>query len=71
MLDCSIDVINGGDEDEFAEYSIEPTVYGVIDMGIPRLDYVGVVVEDLDAVAALFLALGFEREAGHWSRARL
>ncbi|HEX2646177.1 MAG TPA: VOC family protein, partial [Candidatus Dormibacteraeota bacterium] len=29
-----------------------------------RLDHVGVVVDDLDAVAAFFLALGFEREGG-------
>ena len=29
-----------------------------------RLDHVGVVVNDLDAVAAFFLALGFEREDG-------
>ncbi|HZU79312.1 MAG TPA: VOC family protein [Acidimicrobiales bacterium] len=31
-------------------------------MGMPRLDHVGVIVDDLDAVAAFFLALGFERE---------
>jgi catechol 2,3-dioxygenase-like lactoylglutathione lyase family enzyme len=31
-------------------------------MGMLRLDHVGVVVDDLDAVAAFFLALGFERE---------
>lgn len=29
-----------------------------------RFDHVGVVVEDLDAVAAFFLDLGFEREGG-------
>ena len=29
-----------------------------------RFDHVGVVVDDLDAVAAFFLALGFEREGG-------
>jgi catechol 2,3-dioxygenase-like lactoylglutathione lyase family enzyme len=29
-----------------------------------RLDHVGVVVDDLDAVAAFFLDLGFEREGG-------
>jgi catechol 2,3-dioxygenase-like lactoylglutathione lyase family enzyme len=29
-----------------------------------RFDHVGVVVEDLDAVTAFFLALGFEREGG-------
>jgi catechol 2,3-dioxygenase-like lactoylglutathione lyase family enzyme len=29
-----------------------------------RLDHVGVVVDDLDAAAAFFLALGFEREGG-------
>ena len=29
-----------------------------------RLDHVGVVVDDLDAVAAFFVALGFEREGG-------
>ncbi|WP_227779102.1 VOC family protein [Haladaptatus pallidirubidus] len=33
-------------------------------MGILRFDHVGVVVDDLDAVAAFFLALGFEREGG-------
>jgi catechol 2,3-dioxygenase-like lactoylglutathione lyase family enzyme len=33
-------------------------------MGMLRLDHVGVVVDDLDAVAAFFLALGFEREGG-------
>jgi catechol 2,3-dioxygenase-like lactoylglutathione lyase family enzyme len=31
-------------------------------MGILRFDHVGVVVEDLEAVTAFFLALGFERE---------
>jgi len=31
-------------------------------MGMLRFDHVGVVVDDLDAVAAFFLALGFERE---------
>lgn len=31
-------------------------------MGMLRLDHVGVVVDDLDAVAAFFLDLGFERE---------
>ncbi len=31
-------------------------------MGMLRLDHVGVVVDDLDAVATFFLALGFERE---------
>jgi catechol 2,3-dioxygenase-like lactoylglutathione lyase family enzyme len=29
-----------------------------------RFDHVGVVVDDLDAVAAFFLELGFEREGG-------
>ena len=29
-----------------------------------HVDHVGVVVDDLDAVAAFFLALGFEREGG-------
>jgi catechol 2,3-dioxygenase-like lactoylglutathione lyase family enzyme len=29
-----------------------------------RLDHVGVVVDDIDAVAAFFLDLGFEREGG-------
>ena len=33
-------------------------------MGMLRFDHVGVVVDDLDAVAAFFLALGFEREGG-------
>ncbi|EMA53514.1 MULTISPECIES: VOC family protein [Halococcus] len=33
-------------------------------MGTLRLDHVGVVVDDLDAVAAFFLNLGFEREGG-------
>lgn len=33
-------------------------------MGTLRLDHVGVVVDDLDAVAAFFLDLGFEREGG-------
>ena len=33
-------------------------------MSMLRLDHVGVVVDDLDAVAAFFLALGFEREGG-------
>lgn len=32
--------------------------------GLLRLDYVGVVVDDLDAVAAFFRDLGFEREGG-------
>ncbi len=31
-------------------------------MGMLRFDHVGVVVDDLDAVAAFFLGLGFERE---------
>jgi catechol 2,3-dioxygenase-like lactoylglutathione lyase family enzyme len=31
-------------------------------MGMLRFDHVGVVVDDLDAVAAFFLDLGFERE---------
>jgi catechol 2,3-dioxygenase-like lactoylglutathione lyase family enzyme len=31
-------------------------------MSMLRLDHVGVVVDDLDAVAAFFLGLGFERE---------
>src|SRR3954452_1012409 len=31
-------------------------------MGMLRFDHVGVVVDDLDAAAACFLALGFERE---------
>lgn len=31
-------------------------------MGILSLDHVGVVVDDLDAVAAFFIDLGFERE---------
>lgn len=38
------------------------------DMGMLRLDHVGVVVDDLDAVAAFFLDLGFEREGGRWSK---
>jgi catechol 2,3-dioxygenase-like lactoylglutathione lyase family enzyme len=29
---------------------------------MPRVDHVGVVVDDLDAAAAFFVALGFERE---------
>ncbi|WP_049996129.1 VOC family protein [Halococcus sediminicola] len=33
-------------------------------MGTLRFDHVGVVVDDLDAVAAFFLDLGFEREGG-------
>jgi catechol 2,3-dioxygenase-like lactoylglutathione lyase family enzyme len=33
-------------------------------MSAPHLDHIGVVVDDLDAVAAFFLALGFEREDG-------
>jgi catechol 2,3-dioxygenase-like lactoylglutathione lyase family enzyme len=33
-------------------------------MGMLRFDHVGVVVEDLDAVVAFFLGLGFEREGG-------
>jgi len=33
-------------------------------MGMLRFDHVGVVVDDLDAVAAFFLALGFERDGG-------
>ena len=33
-------------------------------MEMVRLDHVGVVVDDLDAVAAFFLDLGFEREGG-------
>lgn len=33
-------------------------------MGMLRLDHVGVVVDDLDTVAAFFLGLGFEREGG-------
>src|SRR5919201_6504284 len=31
-------------------------------MGVLRFEHVGVVVDDLDAVTAFFLALGFERE---------
>src|ERR1044072_899639 len=31
-------------------------------MGMLRFDHVGVVVEDLDAVAAFFVSLGFERQ---------
>jgi catechol 2,3-dioxygenase-like lactoylglutathione lyase family enzyme len=31
-------------------------------MGMLRFDHVGVVVDDLDAMAAFFLGLGFERE---------
>ena len=33
-------------------------------MGMLRFDHVGVVVEDLEAVTAFFLALEFEREGG-------
>jgi len=33
-------------------------------MGMLRFDHVGIVVDDLDAVAAFFFALGFEREGG-------
>jgi catechol 2,3-dioxygenase-like lactoylglutathione lyase family enzyme len=33
-------------------------------MGMLRFNHVGVVVDDLDAVAAFFLGLGFEREGG-------
>src|SRR3954454_14586980 len=33
-------------------------------MGMLRFDHVGVVVDDLDAVAAFFLSLGFERAGG-------
>jgi catechol 2,3-dioxygenase-like lactoylglutathione lyase family enzyme len=33
-------------------------------MGMLRFDHVGVVVDDLEAVTAFFLALGFEREGG-------
>jgi len=33
-------------------------------MGMLRFDHVGVVVDDLDAVAAFFVSLGFERERG-------
>jgi catechol 2,3-dioxygenase-like lactoylglutathione lyase family enzyme len=33
-------------------------------MGMLRFDHVGVVVDDLDTVAAFFLALGFECEGG-------
>jgi catechol 2,3-dioxygenase-like lactoylglutathione lyase family enzyme len=33
-------------------------------MGMLRFDHVGVVVDDLDAAAAFFLDLGFEREGG-------
>lgn len=33
-------------------------------MSVLRLDHVGIVVDDLDAVAAFFLALGFECEDG-------
>lgn len=33
-------------------------------MESPRLDHVGVVVDDLDATTAFFLDLGFEREGG-------
>ena len=33
-------------------------------MGMLRLDHVGVVVDDLDAVAAFFCNLGFERDGG-------
>ena len=31
-------------------------------MGMLRFDHVGVVVDDLDAVAAFFLGLGFKAE---------
>ena len=31
---------------------------------MPRFEHVGVVVDDLDAVTAFFLGLGFEREGG-------
>jgi catechol 2,3-dioxygenase-like lactoylglutathione lyase family enzyme len=40
------------------------TAEGVNGLGMLRFDHVGVVVDDLDAVAAFFLALGFEREGG-------
>src|SRR5438045_7663261 len=33
-------------------------------MGMLRFDHVGVVVDDLEAATAFFLALGFEREVG-------
>jgi catechol 2,3-dioxygenase-like lactoylglutathione lyase family enzyme len=33
-------------------------------MGMLRFDHVGVVVDDLDAVAAFFVSLGFERQGG-------
>ncbi|ELZ06073.1 VOC family protein [Natrialba asiatica] len=33
-------------------------------MELPRLDHVGVVVDDLNATVAFFLDLGFEREGG-------
>src|SRR5215217_5116291 len=33
-------------------------------MGMLRFDHVGVVVDDLDAAAAFFIDLGFEREGG-------
>lgn len=33
-------------------------------MELPRLDHVGVVVDNLDTMAAFFLDLGFEREGG-------
>jgi catechol 2,3-dioxygenase-like lactoylglutathione lyase family enzyme len=33
-------------------------------MGMLRFDHVGVVVDDLDAVAAFFVSLGFERAGG-------
>jgi catechol 2,3-dioxygenase-like lactoylglutathione lyase family enzyme len=33
-------------------------------MGMLRFDHVGVVVDDLDAAAAFFAGLGFEREGG-------
>ncbi|WP_226042106.1 VOC family protein [Natrinema sp. DC36] len=33
-------------------------------MELPRLDHMGVVVDDLDATAAFFFDLGFEREGG-------
>jgi catechol 2,3-dioxygenase-like lactoylglutathione lyase family enzyme len=33
-------------------------------LSVLHLDHIGVVVDDLDAVVAFFLALGFEREVG-------
>src|SRR5690348_267736 len=33
-------------------------------MSMPRFDHVGVVVDDIDAVAEFFVALGFERDGG-------